>query len=590
MSVFNKTFLMVASLGFLFLAGSDQASQSAIFYGPTSIGAANGSDCANAYAYNDATNGWTVSGKWGSGPAQIGPGTTLTVCQGTYTFANGSSGLAILNSGTSGNYLTIQGDPNGTVTFQAGYIGSGNPFSETCQPASSCNGGIQIYQQNYIILDGGKNFVIQNTANGTGLNYDAGSAGIFITGADHVIVRRFNILNIYKNLGNNPSATDGNGNSSGDIFVMGPSTNVAIYDNTLNSARIGISSTTNTSSGPNVCPTPNGSIGVTPNPPGPPTGNWGTCIYNNTLSDHAWMIQSSGNVENIYANEWGDNTVSNGGSLSGWLNWQYPASIYHQNGWFGFGGPTGSVTGYLYNNYSHGDLGQGSPTGHISCNSTGSSGCSLIAFNNIVVQTASPQNPGDANQDQIFSVYIPTSAAIGPISLYNNTMIGGSFALQIYTQSTSQTNAATFNLENNIWSPGASGAPAWFTNESNGGAVMTVGTISNNLYYNGRTSGGAWQLNNNVYSRLSEWQSACGCDPSPSLVSNPLMGSNYFPALGSPAIGLGANLNSLGLAPLDIDAKGNPRPSSGAWMPGAYQSSANAAAPGPPTGLSAFVN
>ena len=76
MSMFKKTFLMLASLGFLFLAGTDQASRSTIFYGPNSIGAANGSDCADAYAYNDPTNGWNVSGKWGGGSAQIGPGTT----------------------------------------------------------------------------------------------------------------------------------------------------------------------------------------------------------------------------------------------------------------------------------------------------------------------------------------------------------------------------------------------------------------------------------------------------------------------------------------------------------------------------------
>ena len=168
------------------------------------------------------------------------------------------------------------------------------------------------------------------------------------------------------------------------------------------------------------------------------------------------MIQSTGapTVENVYANEWGDNTVSNGGTLPGWLNWQYPTDIYHQNGWFAFSSGSSTVTGYLYNNYSHGDLGAGSPTGHISCNSTGSSGCSLIAFNNVLVQTGSSQNPGDANKDQLFSVYIPTYATIGPISLYNNTMIGGSFALQIYTQSTSQTNAATFTFRIIFGRPG----------------------------------------------------------------------------------------------------------------------------------------
>ena len=561
-----------ALLVFLLMAGSARASISAIYYGPTSAGSANGTSCANAYAYNDGTNGWTVSGKWGSGGTQIGPGTTLTVCQGTYTFSNGGNGLAVLNSGTSGGgYITIQGDPAGTVTFQAGYLGSGNPFSTNCGPASSCQGGIQIYQQNYIIVDGGKNFVIQNTSNGTGLTNSTGSTGVFVTGADHVIIRGLNILNIYQNLGSSPSATDSGGIATENIQVLGPSTNIAIYNNTINSSRIGISSTTDTSTGPNSCPTPNGTIGVTANPPGPPTGNWGTCIYNNTLSDHAWMIQSSGYVENIYANEWGDNTVSNGGTLSGWLNWQYPATYYHQNGWFGFGGfsPSGGVIAYLYNNYSHGDLGQGSPTGHMSCNSDGTTLCSMIAFNNIIVQTSSSANPGDVNQDQLFSIYIPSgTTGFGPFSFYNNTLSGGAYAVQIYTQNSGQTNVATFNWQNNIWSVGSLGSQAWYTNESNGGTVMTVGTINHNLYYNGRTSGGAWQLNNSTYSSLSAWQAACSCDASPSTVAAPNLNSSYVPNTGSPAIGLGTSLTGLSITALNSDAAGVARST---WDAGAYQ-------------------
>ena len=123
-----------------------------------------------------------------------------------------------------------------------------------------------------MILDGGKNFVIQNTANGTSLANQQGSTGIFITGADHVIVRNFNIVSIYQNGGGSPSATDTGGNGTADIQVVGPSTNIAIYNNTLNSSRIGISSDTSSSSGPNNCPTPNGTIGVTTRPPDRPRG------------------------------------------------------------------------------------------------------------------------------------------------------------------------------------------------------------------------------------------------------------------------------------------------------------------------------
>jgi hypothetical protein len=71
--------------------------------------------------------------------------------------------------------------------------------------------------------------------------------------------------------------------------------------------------------------------------------------------------------------------------------------------------------------------------------------------------------------------------------------------------------------------------------------------------------------------------------------ANPLISA--FPTAtlqaGSPAIGAGANLASLGLAFLNADKNGTARSSAGAWDVGAYSSGSAATAPNPPTNVTA---
>ena len=53
--------------------------------------------------------------------------------------------------------------------------------------------------------------------------------------------------------------------------------------------------------------------------------------------------------------------------------------------------------------------------------------------------------------------------------------------------------------------------------------------------------------------------------------NTPKLNADGTPQTGSPVIGLGANLTSLGLAGLLTDKAGHARPSSGTWDVGAYQ-------------------
>jgi hypothetical protein len=85
--------------------------------------------------------------------------------------------------------------------------------------------------------------------------------------------------------------------------------------------------------------------------------------------------------------------------------------------------------------------------------------------------------------------------------------------------------------------------------------VTDYGVI-NGTYYPAWSGGGSWQ--------------AAGYDIH-GVNGNPLLSGAYMLGSGSPAIGTGTNLTSLGIAALNSDAAGVARPSSGAWDIGAFQ-------------------
>ncbi len=123
----------------------------------------------------------------------------------------------------------------------------------------------------------------------------------------------------------------------------------------------------------------------------------------------------------------------------------------------------------------------------------------------------------------------------------------------------------------------------------------TLGTISNNLYYN--IGGGGWNYQGGAFSSLSAWQASCNCD-SGSTTTNPTLDANYEPLAGSDHWFGWLYLTSLGISALDSDKAGVLRASSGTctrgvagcWDAGAYQYNSGNQVPNPPTGLSAQVN
>ena len=136
-----------------------------IYFGPTSAGGNTGANCANAYAYNDGTHGWSQS-------AQQVAGNNLHVCSGTYTLAANGVVLSTTNAGTSGSRITWVAD-QGAATFQAPYF--------------SLSGAFEINNQ-YWTLNGVSysNLTIQNTDNGSPTSTCiAGTGGGGTCGSQH---------------------------------------------------------------------------------------------------------------------------------------------------------------------------------------------------------------------------------------------------------------------------------------------------------------------------------------------------------------------------------------------------------------------
>src|SRR5208283_4990871 len=514
------------------------------------------------------------SANWGSGSSQIGPGTTVLLC-GTFTFGAGATGFAVYGSGTSSAPIVIQFDTG--AILQAPYFGlQGVP----CGPVNSaCGGAINVPNYNYIIVDGGTNGLIQNTQNGSPGNsciggkcsHQQNSTGVYISGSN-ILVRNLTIQNIYENAGSSSGATDTGGQGTADIRVDTGSSNITICNNTLNNARVGIWSDTSGSGAQNTNCSSNTLVS-------------GVNYFLNTLTDHAWQFSLNGSgAPNVYANDVGTN-----------VNWQFPTNAYHTDGLITFSDGTSIITPYVYNNYFHGDLGAGSPTGQIFCTYGGSgSGSACTLFNNVIVGIGY-----GSTQDALIYFHAADGNPLGPHVLYNNTLVSGSFAIDMDGDSTTQ-----YYWQNNVWSPGASSG--WFYHQETAAQPFSTLKNTNNNAYSSNNNG-RWNWDSGIYTSLASWGSGCasggagGCD-SASSYSNPNLSSTYQLQSGSPAIGLGANLTSLckgQLAPLCYDKPlqvgaggsltSNLRPTSGAWDAGAYQYSTGNPAPAAPTGLSAVV-
>jgi hypothetical protein len=567
------------------------------------------SQTGGTFSGGSACNGQTTislatansSRSWGSGATQIGPGTTVYLC-GALTTTAGGVILNIQNSGTSGNPIIILFDLNATA--EAPYFaGDGNLNESSCGDATC--GGIEANGQNYIIIDGGTNGMMENTANGSAsvtcqsgsaCAYQANSVGVYMSGTGET-VRNLTIQHIYDQCGaQGSSCADTGGQFTEDVGISGYSAKAC--NNTLKDARSGIAFGGKESQGPTI------TLTCAAN-----TFQAGMNLFANTLDDHVWQMSGAGagNV-NIWINE-----------FLNWTNWAYPLS-YHLDGIIYWGVPGGPApTGYIYDNLFNGDLGAGAGTAYIYCTNDGASdnsGSICYDYRNIIAGTGSMLSTAGTTAP----FYLPgrsTGANTGPDYFYFNTIIGG---LNTFNDGDS-TASTPFTFIGNILDPkGAANAGSYFYVQFSSNPPFSILTVQGNAYNNnarsfesGTQAAWQWGTAGPAYGWTSAsgtpWTTACtaggglgGCDSTSTYPNTFAYNSNWMPTSGSwtgiapNETSLASTLVGINMAPptkfgVGATCCGATLPSTGAWDAGAVPSgSATTAGPPAPTGLSAVVN
>jgi hypothetical protein len=519
--------LVLAVMFVIFAAGLSAAND--IYFAPTSTGSNNGTSCANAYAYNDGTHGWSLS-------AQQVAGNNLHICSGTYTASANGTLMTFVNSGSSGSPITLIAD-QGAATFTS-------PYFNTAVGAITNTGTLS-----YVVVNGDGNLTIQNTANGTSLANHQQSYGVWLINCTYCTVENTTVQNISANNGSSSGATDIAGAGTAGIQFNGAGTGALVTGNTISAASAG------------VVFSPDG---------GSPPDASNITISDNTISNIHWGLAVAG----------GDSTdtmtgiIISGNDISNWTNWYYPASAYHQDGMilYNVGNPSAGIVATISDNYVHGDFGDGgSPTGEIYC--ADFSSCTI--FNNLLVNSGSTRT-----SYQAALMWLGQSGNWGKNMLvYNNTMIADQ-----YEDCIMLTISGKATIENNICLNGGNEFDTYQTTLAAFEATIT--SSNHNVWYN--ESYAVASQATGFFTTYATWQGA-GYDANSSTVNPSLTGSYLIPNTSSSAYQIGANLISLDITALDSDKAGNPRPGSGAWAAGAYQLASSGSSPAAPTGLIASV-
>jgi hypothetical protein len=444
------------------------------------------------------------------GAGKISVGDTVHVC-GTITVSGGSNALTFQGNGTAGNPITLQFELGAII--QAPYFGIG------------VNSAIYGANQSYVVVDGGltsgsPNGIIRATANGTALPNQQSNAAIYFPTCNNCIVKNLNVQNIYvKTQGTSETACfTGNGCGTGIQISTGQANRIT--GNWVNDVEQCVN------------------MGMS-------GAQSGIEIDHNKLWHCNWGV-ISGAVANMTVTNYSfhDNEVYD------WQNWDDTATNnFHHNGIHVFiEGSTGaqSVSAPLfYNNYFHGDVGAHMTAQVFLEANTGDISNAKI-FNN-VFQTGEPGN--NPTNGFVVTKGIPTNPVF-----YNNTFAYASNVGGLCLRNDGNSNTV-WTLKNNIYLN--CGQVYYLT-----GAGTSIGTSNYNDFYGNTSIDG-------TSATLAAWQA--GGKDSNSIATNPNLTASYLPNAGSPAIGIGANLTSLGITALNSDKAGVARPSSGAWAIGAYE-------------------
>lgn len=515
---------------------------------------------AGTFSGGTACNGQTAITTSTFNSTTLSAGDIAYVC-GTITGSAGANGIIPKNGGSSASPIVINFDTG--ASLQAPYWG-GNSFNGPT--------GAMIIGVNNVTINGGTNGLIENTLNGTSGGSCPGgscgnqqaSTGIYVSGSN-VEIENVQIGPMYVH-----TQDDAGGSNVVGIFYANGTGGIVTNDN-IHDAYDGFVSQYN------------GTNGVT-----------SMQISNNTIN-HACHFMQIGDDNNgstasgyaIYGNTMGPSQ----------MDWVLAGQACHFDGIIMSAFNSGSVMSntYIYNNVIQSDMCNGSDS-NFNCTAwiffTGDFN-GMNIFNNVLVATQSGSNYESLIRPAPNSY---SGATQSNINILNNTLVlnngtGSGDDAGVKLDGT-ETNVV---VENNIILHFSGSSTKAYLNEA-GTFDSVFSKINYNDYYDTGTFG-VNTPNSEHFTTYPQWKSSAssfaGYDINGSS-GNPTLDANYKPQAGSAAIGLATNLTSLcsgSLAPLCTDAAGNPRPSSGNWDAGAYQSttSSGPSGPAPPTDLSASV-
>lgn len=471
------------------LCGSAMAAD--VYVAMGSAGGNTGADCTNARALSSL-----AAGDW------VGD-TTIHLC-GTFTASGGAdSYIQAQGSGTSGHPVTLKWETGAIV--QAPWF-------------SSAHGGIDLNGKNNIVIDGGTNGILQNTANGTLLANQQDSVMIQGSGCTNCQVKNLTIANVYVHT----SVADESGGTTyamnfqgGSGITIGPSL-------TVHDANLGIL------------------YGITGTATNLAIVGPSTLFYNTNQSievGNTGAFTLTGlSIHDVEAREWS--------------NWDDTANNNHHNAVHLFTvSSAGVITGtfQIYNNYFHGDMGNHATAFMFLESNTGGLMGPPTIFNNVTNHTST----GNASPNGLLYAQVANG------NLFNNTWIdaGGSGG---NAWNCLDIAASGWTIKNNI----EQGCNVYTYLEGSN----TFTATDYNEYFGGPPN---WDYQGVFKTTFANWKTACSCDANGN-IADPNMNGSFQPVATSGAIGAGVDLSGLGITALNSDKAGNAR--SAPWTIGALNS------------------
>jgi len=534
LSRFKMLFIIQVIIFLSVLVSSPAASANDLYISQS--GGGSGSSCSSALSaafFNNSSN-------WGTGSNQIGPGTTVHLC-GVFSGAANSTMLTFQSNGAAGSPVT--------VLFEAG--------SQLNAPYWSGNGAINMMNRSNVVVDGGSNGIVQNTANGDQLGNRQITSLIYAINCSGCTIRNLHLANAYVAV-KNQSTLGGAMTQMTAVTFSG--SNWTITGNVIHDCGWCLLDTYG-----------NGDTNIN--------------IHHNDIYnwDHGYTFATSG------ANA-GTNVFFHDNKLHDDMNFETSGCMYHLDGLHFFGTSGSSMSGiYVYNNYFYGAL--------------------SYCTNGFIFMEGGSGTPSHASNSYFWNNVFDAYGANGMnpngwVGIFSGDKGATQFVQNtlLYNNSADNSNCYNIGSVNNLTFQG---------NVVNGcNIAVNIGSLTNTpasqIDYN--FYGGACASSNNcfVYNQsfmgsFSTWKSNSGFDAHSrtSTFSGALLNPDGSPQATSPVRSLAPNLslaainNLLALAS-DTTRGGTrtpvARPLSGLWDIGAYQyGTSTATLPSAPTGLVASI-